>query len=135
MLANESQRLREKSAKQANGEETSDDEEEDDIEEELGYISPLDIVDPYITFKQALTSTCSAGISRLSVALTPLFSVPNEEWQRVPNRDDVADSRAPDFPHGGNAPRGRACCRCRRCCRPFCLDAGNDIFFCSPLER
>ena len=59
MLANESQRLREKSAKQANGEEISDDEEEDDIEEELGYISPLDTVDPYITFKQALTSACS----------------------------------------------------------------------------
>ena len=59
MLANESQRLREKSAKQANGEEISDDEEEDDIEEELGYISPLDTVDPYITFKQALTSTYS----------------------------------------------------------------------------
>lgn len=56
MLANESARLREKSAKQANGEEISDDEEEDDIEEELGYISPLDNVDPYITFKQALTS-------------------------------------------------------------------------------
>ena len=34
-----------------------DDEDEEDIEEELGYISPLDTVDPYITFKQALTGT------------------------------------------------------------------------------
>ena len=56
MLANEGQRLREKSAKQEAGEEVSDDEDdEEDIEEDLGYISPLDNVDPYITFKAALT--------------------------------------------------------------------------------
>ena len=55
MLANEGQRLREKSARAALGEDVSDDEEEDDIEEELGYISPLDTVDPYVSFKQALT--------------------------------------------------------------------------------
>ena len=30
--------------------------EEEDIEEELGYFSPLDIVNPYETFKSALTS-------------------------------------------------------------------------------
>ena len=57
MLANEGQRLREKSERQAAGEDVSDDEDEEDIEEELGYISPLDTVDPYITFKQALTGT------------------------------------------------------------------------------
>ena len=34
--------------------EESDDEEE--IAEELGYISPLDTVNPYVTFKHALTS-------------------------------------------------------------------------------
>ncbi|KAI0632293.1 ARM repeat-containing protein [Trametes polyzona] len=57
MLANEGQRLREKSEKAANGEEISDDEEEDEeLEEELGYISPLDNVDPYVSFKQALTT-------------------------------------------------------------------------------
>ena len=56
LLANESQRLQEKNARQAKGEELSDDDEEEDIEEELGYISPLDNVDPYLTFKQALTS-------------------------------------------------------------------------------
>ena len=55
LLANESQRLQEKNARQAKGEEISDDDEEEDIEEELGYISPLDNVDPYLTFKQALT--------------------------------------------------------------------------------
>ena len=30
--------------------------DESDIAEELGYISPLDTVDPYVSFKQALTS-------------------------------------------------------------------------------
>lgn len=62
MLANEGQRLREKSAKAETGEDFSDDEEEDDIDEELGYISPLDNADPYVSFKQALTSTFSRQI-------------------------------------------------------------------------
>ena len=33
--------------------------EEEDIEEELGYFSPLDSVDPYERFKNALTSARS----------------------------------------------------------------------------
>jgi len=57
MLAKEGARLREKSEKQAQGEEVEDsDDEEEEVEEELGYISPLDKVNPYSTFKQALTS-------------------------------------------------------------------------------
>ena len=32
--------------------------EEEEIEEELGYFSPLDTVNPYETFKNALTSGC-----------------------------------------------------------------------------
>ena len=32
--------------------------EEEEIEEELGYFSPLDTVNPYETFKNALTSSC-----------------------------------------------------------------------------
>ena len=32
--------------------------EEEEIEEELGYFSPLDTVNPYETFKSALTSWC-----------------------------------------------------------------------------
>jgi hypothetical protein len=35
----------------------SDDVDEDEIEEELGFISPLDTVDPYSTFKSALASS------------------------------------------------------------------------------
>lgn len=55
MLANEGARLREKSARQAAGDDDEESEDESDIDEELGYISPLDNVDPYVTFKQALT--------------------------------------------------------------------------------
>lgn len=59
MLAKEGARLREKQGGAVNSEPTSDEEEEDeeeDVEEELGFISPLDSADPYIRFKQALTS-------------------------------------------------------------------------------
>ncbi|KAH8109328.1 ARM repeat-containing protein [Phellopilus nigrolimitatus] len=58
MLAKEGARLREKAETTITvGEEESDDEsEEEDIDEELGYISPLETVDPYISFKQALTT-------------------------------------------------------------------------------
>lgn len=50
-------RLREKSEKQADGEDIEDSDDEDsDVEEELGYISPLDKVNPYTSFKEALTS-------------------------------------------------------------------------------
>ncbi|KAJ7105062.1 armadillo-type protein [Mycena crocata] len=54
LLANEGARLREKSEKPE--EEDSDEEEDDYISEELGYISALDNVDPYASFKQALTT-------------------------------------------------------------------------------
>jgi hypothetical protein len=36
---------------------TSGASDEEEIEEELGFISPLDAVNPYVTFKQALTGT------------------------------------------------------------------------------
>ncbi|KAG6919218.1 hypothetical protein DXG01_008013 [Tephrocybe rancida] len=55
VLANEGARLREKQDKAADGEYDSDSEDED-IEEELGYISALDTVEPYGAFKQALTT-------------------------------------------------------------------------------
>ena len=47
--------MREKQEKAAEGEYESESEDEE-IEEELGYISPLDSVDPYVLFKQGLTS-------------------------------------------------------------------------------
>ncbi|EIW81171.1 ARM repeat-containing protein [Coniophora puteana RWD-64-598 SS2] len=57
MLANEGARLREKSEKLEKGEDVSDSESvESDIEEELGFFSPLDQVNPYTSFKQALAT-------------------------------------------------------------------------------
>jgi len=56
LLAEQSARLRERAEnKVAEGEESESD-EEDEIEEELGFISPLDSVNPYTSFKQALTN-------------------------------------------------------------------------------
>ncbi|KAF5348588.1 hypothetical protein D9756_009610 [Leucocoprinus leucothites] len=63
MLAREGTRLREQS-KKTDGEAEDEDEDEDgdddsddeDVDEELEYISPLESVDPYVTFKQALVT-------------------------------------------------------------------------------
>ena len=65
MLANEGARLREKSARLGAGEDDEDSDDESDIDEELGYISPLDNVDPYVSFKQALTGMCLRLVSNL----------------------------------------------------------------------
>ncbi|PPQ78743.1 hypothetical protein CVT25_010746 [Psilocybe cyanescens] len=58
MLAREGARLREKSETDSNleEEEEEEDEEDEDIDEELGYISPLENINPYASFKQALTT-------------------------------------------------------------------------------
>jgi len=58
MLAKEGQRLREAAERRdhdADGR-ASDTTDDEDIEEELGFISPLDTVNPYVTFKHALTA-------------------------------------------------------------------------------
>ncbi|TDL17754.1 ARM repeat-containing protein [Rickenella mellea] len=57
MLAQEGARLREQpAAGKAGGDDESESSEDDEsIDEELGYISPLESVDVYVTFKQALT--------------------------------------------------------------------------------
>ena len=52
----QSARLRERTEnKEIDGDKDESD-DEDEIEEELGFISPLDTVNPYTSFKQALTS-------------------------------------------------------------------------------
>ncbi|KDQ62833.1 hypothetical protein JAAARDRAFT_30743 [Jaapia argillacea MUCL 33604] len=56
LLAKEGARLREKSNKLANGDDASESSEDSELEEELGYISAIDNVDPYASFKQALTT-------------------------------------------------------------------------------
>ncbi|KAG8817270.1 hypothetical protein FRC17_011313, partial [Serendipita sp. 399] len=45
---------------------------EEDIEEELGYISPLDSVDPYLAFKSALSTLQAKNPSGYQVSTTSL---------------------------------------------------------------
>ncbi|KAG6900147.1 hypothetical protein C0993_002296 [Termitomyces sp. T159_Od127] len=71
LLANEGARLREKQEKAVDGEYDSESEDEE-IEEELGFISPLDNVDPYISFKQALTTFQMQNSSSYQTATTAL---------------------------------------------------------------
>ncbi|KAI0786127.1 ARM repeat-containing protein [Abortiporus biennis] len=73
MLANEGARLREKSEKQAAGEEYEESDDESDVmEEELGYISPIENVDPYSSFKNALTAFQMRNGHYYQVATTSL---------------------------------------------------------------
>ncbi|KAJ7813098.1 armadillo-type protein [Mycena leptocephala] len=73
MLANEGARLREKSEKvEAGEEEDDDDDDEDEISEELGYFSALDNVDPYASFKVALTTFQMQNAPVYQVATTSL---------------------------------------------------------------
>lgn len=77
-------RLREKSENE-NVEEAEDDEEDEDdedddedIDEELGYISPLENVNPYVSFKQALTSTFAfPSISAFLLNIGAAFQMQN----------------------------------------------------------
>ena len=62
-LVVQSARLRER-AENKETDEDEDESEDDQIEEELGFISPLDTVNPYTSFKQALTS-CVVSFSYL----------------------------------------------------------------------
>jgi len=74
MLAREGARLRENSDKPEGTDEDDDDssDEDEDIDEELSYLSPLDAVDPYITFKQALGSFESQNPQMYQLATTSL---------------------------------------------------------------
>ncbi|KAE9407355.1 ARM repeat-containing protein [Gymnopus androsaceus JB14] len=67
MLASEGARLRAKSEKLAAGDDDDDESEEEDIEEELGYISPLDSVNPYDAFQMRNPAGYQAATTALSV--------------------------------------------------------------------
>jgi hypothetical protein len=55
-VSNQGARLRERNEKRDAGEGASESSSEsEEIDEELGFFSPLDNIDPYITFQQALT--------------------------------------------------------------------------------
>jgi hypothetical protein len=75
--------------------------EEEEIEEELGYFSPLDHVNPYETFKNALTSSCR---SRSFAANANPFhnSFPTQEPHSIPSRHNVVGRGAADLIDGGD---------------------------------
>ncbi|KDR83035.1 hypothetical protein GALMADRAFT_238799 [Galerina marginata CBS 339.88] len=74
MLAKESARLRERSEATANPAEDddSDEDSDEDIDEELDYISPLENINPYISFKQALTTFQMQNAPSYQAATTAL---------------------------------------------------------------
>ncbi|KAG2106647.1 armadillo-type protein [Suillus discolor] len=75
ILAKEGARLREKSEKaETGGDDESDISEESEIEEELGFFSPLDNINPYVTFKEAL-QTFQNQNSALYQAATTMLTV------------------------------------------------------------
>ena len=96
-------RLREKSEKQAAGDEISEVSEESDIDEELGYMSPLDNMDPYIAFNRALTSTLMPYPFPPAL-LTMVRSFPNEGRPQLPTRHDKSRAGAANSVDGGYAP-------------------------------
>jgi hypothetical protein len=57
LMNTQNARLLASAGSQDKDDDESDDVDEDEIEEELGFISPLDTVDPYSTFKSALASS------------------------------------------------------------------------------
>ncbi|KAF7298645.1 Importin N-terminal domain-containing protein [Mycena indigotica] len=64
-------RLRARTERKETGEEDSDD-EEDEITEELGYFSTIDAVNPYVSFKRALTTFQMQNPSAYQTATTSL---------------------------------------------------------------
>ncbi|KAL5482877.1 NMD5 [Sanghuangporus weigelae] len=75
MLAKEGARLREKanSGVDVNGDDSEAEESDDEeVDEELGYISPLENADPYVTFKHALTAFQMKNPNMYQAATTSL---------------------------------------------------------------
>jgi len=74
VLAKAGQRLRAKSEGKEveGGDDDDDDDDDDDIQEELGYFCPLDNVDPYVSFKNALTAFQMLNVAGYQTATTSL---------------------------------------------------------------
>ncbi|KAJ3711727.1 armadillo-type protein [Lentinula raphanica] len=94
MLASEGARLRAKSEKLAAGEDADDDSDDETIEEELGYISPLDDVNPYTVFKQSLTAFQMRNPAGYQAATTALNV---EEQTLLMEVMRIADEPAPSI--------------------------------------
>lgn len=93
MLANEGARLREKQEKSVSGDYESDSDEEE-IEEELGYISALDAVDPYAQFKRALTTFQMQNGPSYQTATTSLSVEQQTLLMEVMHQADVQSATA-----------------------------------------
>ncbi|KAL6303891.1 ARM repeat-containing protein [Sparassis latifolia] len=100
MLANEGARLRERSEKEAAGEDVSEISDDSDIDEELGYISPLDNADPYLSFKQALTAFQMKNGHMYQVATTSLSP---EQQTLLMEVMKIAEEHSPET-QGAQAP-------------------------------
>ncbi|EIM81399.1 ARM repeat-containing protein [Stereum hirsutum FP-91666 SS1] len=72
MLAKENARLKSQGIGSSSAGDDEEDLEDDEIEEELGYLSPLDSVDPYVTFKHALNSLQAKNGQAYQLATTAL---------------------------------------------------------------
>jgi len=70
--------------------------EEEEIEEELGYFSPLDTVNPYETFKNALTSSFRSRFLSGTRADAVHDRLPAQEPRGIPGRHNVVGRRATD---------------------------------------
>ena len=108
MVHPQSARLRARSEKMAEErDDGSDTSEESEIEEELGFFSLIDAINPYTTFKHALTSTSVWGDRPRFWSLDTLFSnsFPEPERGLVSGCDDDAERRTTDAPHGSHVAR------------------------------
>jgi hypothetical protein len=87
----QAERLQLNAAKLSSGEDVYDEDidSDEDIEEELGYISPLDSVDPYLAFKRSLSSTYLTIHDGQS--LSHIYSLPDEESFRLSNVDWITE--------------------------------------------
>jgi hypothetical protein len=98
-------------AKEAGQEDAIEDESvmsDEDIEEELGYISPLDSVDPYLAFKRSLSSGCSIPVTYDVTEITVCSpSLPNEEPFRIPGLYCRLERGTADAPRRGDEAGGR----------------------------
>ena len=70
--------------------------EEEEIEEELGYFSPLDTVNPYESFKNALTSSFHLRSFVWPCANPFTNRLPTQEPHGIPGRHNLVGCRTTD---------------------------------------
>ncbi|KAG9315992.1 armadillo-type protein [Chiua virens] len=95
MLANESARLRARSQKMTEeGDDLSEESEESEIEEELGFFSLIDAINPYTTFKHALTTFQTKNPALYQAATTTLSVDQQTVLMEVMSPRRIAESDA-----------------------------------------